>query len=182
MKKINLKAGEHPIFDRLKTGRAAVCGLGVSNIPLVHFLLDMGIAVTARDKKPADQSDAEVLALADMGAKLILGEGYLDGLDEDVIFRTPGMRPDLPEFCAAVDRGALITSEMELFFEMTPATIIVITGSDGKTTTTTLTYKMLEAEFARGGESKVWVGGNIGEPLLPRVYEMTERDYAVVEL
>lgn len=182
MKKLNLKAGEHPIFDRLKTGRAAVCGLGVSNIPLVKFLLDLGVEVTARDKKPADQSDAEVLALADMGAKLILGDGYLDRLDEDVIFRTPGMRPDLPEFCAAVERGALIASEMELFFELTPATIIGITGSDGKTTTTTLTYKMLESQFARGGESRVWVGGNIGEPLLPRIYEMKEGDYAVVEL
>ena len=182
MKNLNLKAGEHPIFDRLKGGRAAVCGLGVSNIPLVHFLLDMGISVTARDKKSADDADKDVLALAERGAELILGDNYLEGLCEDVIFRTPGMRPDLPEFIAAAENGSLITSEMELFFELTPATIIGITGSDGKTTTTTLTYKMLEAECACGGERRVWVGGNIGEPLLPRVYEMTERDYAVVEL
>lgn len=182
MANLKLSSGEYPIFDKLKNGRAAVCGLGVSNIPLVKFLLDMGIQVTARDKKSEDQADAEVLALGDLGAKLILGEAYLDGLCEDVIFRTPGMRPDLPEFRAAIERGALITSEMELFFELTPATIIGITGSDGKTTTTTLTCKMLEAQCARGGENRVWVGGNIGEPLLPRTGEMKKGDFAVVEL
>ena len=182
MKKLNFKAGEHPIFDRLKTGRAAVCGLGVSNIPLVKFLLDMGVEVTARDKKPTDQADAEVLALADMGAKLILGDSYLDGLDEDVIFRTPGMRPDLPEIAAAVEGGAVLTSEMELFLALTEAKVIAISGSDGKTTTTTLTSLMLEEACRRTGVGRVYLGGNIGTPLLPFVEDMTPEDFAVVEL
>lgn len=84
---------------------------------------------------------------------------------------------------AAVKNGARLSSEMELFFELCPAKIFAVTGSDGKTTTTTLTYKMLEAAAAREGRGrKVYVGGNIGAPLLPHVEEMTEQDFAVVEL
>ena len=167
---------------RIAAGRTAVCGIGISNLPLIDFLLGLGAKVTARDKKERGQLDKCADLLESRGVRLVLGERYLEGLDEDVIFRTPGMRPDLPELLAAAARGALVTSEMELFMELTPAHIIGITGSDGKTTTTTLTYKMLDLECRRHGRGRVFVGGNIGAPLLPRVGEMNPGDFAVVEL
>lgn len=161
----------------------AVVGIGVSNLPLIRFLRAHGAHVIARDRKTEDRLDGGILAeLRDSGVGLRLGEGYLNGLNEEVIFRTPGMRPDLPAFCAAVERGSILTSEMEWFLELTPAAVIGITGSDGKTTTATLTYLFLEEERLRRGGGNVYVGGNIGEPLLPRVEKMTEADVAVAEL
>ncbi len=168
---------------RIASGSAAVCGIGISNLPLIDFLLSLGAVVTARDRKSREELGGDVVdMLKARGVRLVLGEGYLDGLNEDVIFRTPGMRPDRPELIAASERGALITSEMELFLELTPATVIGVTGSDGKTTTTTLTYKMLEAEFRKSECGAAFVGGNIGEPLLPNLCKMKKGDVAVVEL
>ncbi len=170
-------------MQRIASGKVAVCGIGISNLPLIDFLRSLGSVVIARDRKSRDELGADVVdKLKARGVKLVLGKGYLDGLDEDVIFRTPGIRPDRPELIAAGERGALTTSEMELFLELTPATVIGVTGSDGKTTTTTLTHKMLEAEFRRSGRGAAFVGGNIGEPLLPRTCEMKDGDIAVVEL
>ncbi len=170
------------VIRRISAGKVAVCGIGISNLPLIDFLLGLGADITARDKKNREQLGGDAEALEKRGVRLVLGEGYLAGLDEDVIFRTPGLRPDKPELAEAVKRGAILTSEMELFMELTPARVIGVTGSDGKTTTTTLTYKMLEAELARTGKGRVFVGGNIGSPLLPLVGEMTPDDFAVVEL
>ncbi len=167
---------------RIKNGRITVLGIGISNRPLIDYLLLRGASVTARDKKTYDQLLPYSKELNERGVKLILGNDYLENIDEDVIFRAPGIRPDLPQIAAAVSRGALLTSEMELFFELSPARILAITGSDGKTTTTTLTYKLLEAELKKNGKGKAFIGGNIGAPLLPYVSEMTENDIAVVEL
>lgn len=170
------------IADRCR-GTCAVVGLGISNLPLVRFLREHGASVTARDRKTPEKLGAEtVRELTELGAVLRLGEDYLEDLNEDVIFRSPGLRPDLPDFCEAVRRGAVLTSEMEWFLELTPATVIGVTGSDGKTTTTTLTYLFLEEECRRRGGGRVYVGGNIGRPLLPLAEEMTEADFAVVEL
>ena len=160
----------------------AVVGVGVSNLPLIRFLRAHGARVTARDRKTAAELGNVAAELTALGVTGILGEHYLDDLTEEVIFRTPGLRPDLPAFREAVARGAELTSEMEWFLELTPATVIGITGSDGKTTTTTLTYLFLEEERLRRGNPNVYVGGNIGEPLLPYVEKMTEADVAVVEL
>ena len=167
---------------RILNGTITVLGIGISNRPLIDYLLKRGARVTARDRKSYDALMPHSKELEEKGVKLILGDDYLEGIDEDVIFRAPGIRPDLPQISRAIKNGALLTSEMELFFELSPATILAITGSDGKTTTTTLTYKMLEAELKKSGKGKVFVGGNIGAPLLPHVDEMTENDYAVVEL
>lgn len=163
--------------EKWRGKRASVIGIGISNRPLIDFLLSAGLLVTARDKKTKDEIGEAAEELLAKGVRLVLGEKYLDGIDEDVIFRTPGMRYDHPALSAAVERGAYLTSEMQLFFELCPAHIIGITGSDGKTTTTTVVSKMLEADGKR-----VFVGGNIGRPLLPLVSEMTENDFAVVEL
>lgn len=164
-------------------GPFAVVGLGISNLPLIDFLLAHGATVVARDRKTRAELGDTADRLEAVGVTLRLGEDYLADLDERVIFRSPGLRPDLPEFCEAVRRGAVLTSEMELFLEMTPARVLGVTGSDGKTTTTTLTALFLRAEQERRGSAvRVFVGGNIGEPLLPHVEDMTANDFAVVEL
>ena len=164
-------------FNSLQGKKIAVLGLGVSNRPLVRLLLEFGCDVTGCDKTPREKLDEEVLLLEREGCRLRVGEGYLDGVEADVVFRTPGMHPGNPAIEALRRRGAEITSEMEVFFEVAPCFIVAVTGSDGKTTTTTLIAEMLKAE----GKS-VWLGGNIGTPLLPLCRQMKPDDYAVVEL
>ena len=164
-------------FDSLTDKKVAVLGIGVSNRPLIRMLLARGIHVLACDKTPREKLDEEVLELERAGAVLHVGEGYLDDVRADVVFRTPGMHPDLPALRQLRASGAEITSEMEAFFEVCPCRIIAVTGSDGKTTTTTLIAKILEHAGHR-----VWIGGNIGQPLLPLAKEMSPEDFAVVEL
>ena len=164
-------------FTSLKDKRIAVLGLGVSNRPLVRLLLEFGCDVTGCDRTPREKLDAEVLQLENQGCKLSLGDSYLDGITADVVFRTPGMHPNNPALAALRENGAEVTSEMEAFFEVCPCRILAVTGSDGKTTTTTLISEMLKAE----GKT-VWLGGNIGTPLLPLVRQMKPEDFAVVEL
>ncbi len=171
-------------FKEYMNGKhAAVVGIGVSNTPLIGFLLDCGATVTARDIKTREKLGALADELESKGVNLILGEDYLESFTEDIIFKAPGIRGDLPQFVRAVQNGAVLTSEMEVFFELCPCRIFGITGSDGKTTTTTLTYKMLELEAKKSGSNtKVWVGGNIGKPLLPEIDSFKDTDVAVVEL
>ena len=164
-------------FQGLRGKKTAVLGLGVSNRPLCRLLLEFGCQVLGCDRTPREKLDQEVLDLESEGVKLHVGEDYLDSVDADVVFRTPGMHPNNPAICRLRDQGAVITSEMEVFFEVCPCHIIGITGSDGKTTTTTLISEILKA----GGKT-VWLGGNIGAPLLPRTRQMQKDDYAVVEL
>ena len=161
----------------LKGKRVAVIGIGVSNTPLIKMLLRAGIKVTACDKRPKESFAGQAEELESLGATLKLGPDYLKDLDFEVIFRTPGMRPDLPELVEALQRGAILTSEMEVFFQVCPCKIIAVTGSDGKTTTTTIIAELLKA----AGQT-VYVGGNIGKPLLPDVDGMEEGDVAVLEL
>ncbi len=156
-------------------------GAGVSNMPLAGYLAGKGAVLTARDKKTAEQLDEDARKLHELGVRLIGGEEYLNNITEQFIFRSPGFRPDLPELTAAVSRGAVLTSEMELFLENRPCPVIGITGSDGKSTTTTLVSEILKRAWAqRDGE--VFLGGNIGEPMLYRIDRMTENDIAAVEL
>ena len=160
-----------------KDKKIAVLGLGVSNRPLVRLLLEAGCAVTGCDRTPREKLEEEVLELERLGCTLSVGDGYLDAVEADLLFRTPGMHPGHPAIEALRQRGAKVTSEMEVFFEVCPCDIIAVTGSDGKTTTTTLVSEMLKA-----GGRKVWLGGNIGTPLLPLVRQMAPQDLAVVEL
>lgn len=164
-------------FTSLREKNIAVLGLGVSNRPLVRLLLEFGCRVTGCDRTPREKLDPEVLELEQAGCTLRVGDGYLSGVEADVVFRTPGMHPNNPAIAALRERGARITSEMEVFFEVCPCHTIAVTGSDGKTTTTTLISEMLKAS----GKT-VWLGGNIGEPLLPRCRKMGPDDYAVAEL
>ncbi|MBQ3192278.1 MAG: UDP-N-acetylmuramoyl-L-alanine--D-glutamate ligase [Oscillospiraceae bacterium] len=164
-------------FTSLKDKKIAVLGLGVSNRPLVRLLLEFGCDVVGCDRTPREKLDAEVLELEKLGCKLHVGDTYLEGVEADLLFRTPGMHPGNPAIEALRSRGAQVTSEMEVFFEVCPCTLLAVTGSDGKTTTTTLVSEMLKA----AGKT-VWLGGNIGTPLLPLVRQMKQEDFAVVEL
>ena len=164
-------------LDSLQGKTVAVIGIGVSNRPLIELLAARGISVTARDRQQRQALGDYAGHLEAMGCRLCLGEEYLDGLNEDVIFRTPGMRPDVPELAAAVARGSTLTSEMEVFFEVCPCPIIAVTGSDGKTTTTTII-----AELLRSAGKTVHLGGNIGHPLLAETPSIQPEDVAVLEL
>jgi len=164
-------------FANLKEKRIAVLGLGVSNRPLVRLLLEFGCHVTGCDRTPREKVDAEVLELEQQGCALKLGESYLDDLQADIVFRTPGMHPGNPALEKLRAGGAQVTSEMEVFFEVCPCKLLAVTGSDGKTTTTSVIAAMLKA-----AGHKVWLGGNIGTPLLPLCREMKPSDIAVVEL
>lgn len=164
-------------ISSIKTKRIAVIGIGVSNTPLIELLLNNGCDVTACDKTERAVLGDAALLLERKGVKLYLGENYLKSLDADVIFRTPGMRPDLPELKEAVNRGCVLTSEMEVFFDVCPCNIIAVTGSDGKTTTTSIIAMLL-----RGDGHKVHIGGNIGTPLLCQADTMNREDIAVLEL
>ena len=165
-------------IESLRGKSIAVVGLGVSNRPLLRLLLDAGYAVTVRDKRTEEKFGAdEAAALEKAGCRLVLGEGYLSDLSEDVIFRTPGLHPFTPELAAAKERGAVLTSEMEAFFAVCPCRIIAVTGSDGKTTTTTILSELLKAQGYR-----LFLGGNIGTPLLDKAPEMHPGDWAVLEL
>ena len=148
----------------LKGKRIAVLGYGISNRPLVKLLAEAGLPVTVRDKGSLPEIP---------GVRCISGEGYLDDLTEDVVFRTPGIRPDrIP-----LKEGAELTSEMAVFFRLCPCPILAVTGSDGKTTTTTLIAELLKA-----AGKKVWLGGNIGHPLLAETARISPEDAAVLEL
>ncbi len=165
-------------FKEIKDKKIAVVGIGVSNVPLIKYFAKKGIKVTAFDKRDRNYIGKSYDEILQLGIDIKLGENYLEGIENfDIIFKTPGMRYDIPEFLKAMEKGAVITSEMELFFELCPCKIIGVTGSDGKTTTTTLISEFLNEEGY-----KVYKGGNIGIPLLSKVEEMQKEDFAVVEL
>ena len=164
-------------FNSLKGKRVAFVGLGRSNLPLIKMFCDAGAEVTACDSREMDSLGANAQLAAEYGATLSLGKDYLGNIDVDVLFRTPGMNYNSPLLSELRDKGVEITSEMELFFELCPCRIIAVTGSDGKTTTTTIISELLkEAGYT------VHLGGNIGNPLMPEIFDIKETDVAVVEL
>lgn len=162
----------------IKNKKVAVVGIGVSNIPLINFLFKLGANVTAFDKKEECKLGKIAKEFKEKGIKLELGEKYLDNLTGfEVVFKTPSMRIDNPALARVKGEGAYVTSEMEEFAKYCPAKIFAITGSDGKTTTTTLTYEILKAEG-----HKTWVGGNIGNPLFANIEDIKNEDKVVLEL
>lgn len=164
-------------FDRFKDKKINLLGAGVSNKPLVRKLADGGAAVIIRDKKTVDQLGAVAEEFKECGAEFICGDDYLDNITGDLVFRSPGFRPDIEPLKAAEKAGCKLTSEMEMFIENCPCPIIGITGSDGKSTTTTLVSNIL-----RESGHNCFLGGNIGEPLLNRIDGMCEDDIIAVEL
>jgi len=157
---------------------AAVLGIGASNAPVIKFLVEAGTRVTACDMKTKEELGDAYKKVADLPVEFRLGPGYLDGLEGfDMVFPTPGMPLDLPELVKARERGARQSNEVGLFLDLCEAPVVGITGSDGKTTTTTLVSEVLKA-----AGKKVFTGGNIGNPLLSEVFDITPDSIVVLEL
>ncbi len=164
-------------FRYLKGKTVAFCGVGRTHMPLIKLFQEKGAVVTVRDQRPLEKLGENGEVLRSLGVELRLGEDYLQDLNEDIIFRTPGMRYHLPQLEEARARGCAVTSELELFFRLCPCKIYGVTGSDGKTTTTSII-----AEFLKAQGKTVHLGGNIGKPLLPEIESIAPEDVAVVEL
>ncbi|MGN0173531.1 MAG: UDP-N-acetylmuramoyl-L-alanine--D-glutamate ligase [Acutalibacteraceae bacterium] len=161
----------------MKDKKIAFCGIGRSNLPLISLFLRYGAKVFACDRKNESAFGDMLDEVKAAGAVIRCGEDYLDNLDVDIIFRAPGMYYNLDVLQDFRKKGVVVTSEMEVFFDICPCKIYAITGTDGKTTTTTIVSEVLSASG-----KKVYKGGNIGTPLLPLIEEMTADDVAVVEL
>ena len=163
------------LLNDVKGKKIAILGLGVSNIPLAKMLVCEGEceSITVYDKKTLSELSEDALLLAEQGVKFVHG---FESIEADVIFRSPGIRPDIDAISNAIQGGAVLTSEIEKLLQYTPATTFAVTGSDGKTTTTTLTGKFLSEK------GRTFVGGNIGTPLLDKCAEMTNEDFTVLEL
>lgn len=167
-------------FNTYLKGRSvALIGLGISNIPLIDYLHDVGAIVTIFERKEAEYIDKYVIdKIVNYGMECYFGEDYLDELDEfDVIFRSPSLLPTNSDLMREARRGAIITTEVEMFIELCPCKVIGVTGSDGKTTTATLIYEILK----KAGYN-CYFGGNNGNPLFTKIYDIKPDDVVILEL
>ena len=175
---MNEKAKQY--FDSLKGKKVAFVGMGVANVPCAEFLAKQGITVYACDKRDREYIGKDICERLDaLGVNFSLGDDYLSVLpDMDLVFRSHGILPfQNPWIGECIERGQKVTTEMEVFFKLCPSKIFAVTGSNGKTTTTTLITNMLREQGY-----KVCLGGNIGKALMPELETITENDIAVVEL
>lgn len=172
-----MNAALNKFFDSVKDKRVAFIGIGTSNLPLIKLFSDKGARVIAYDRKSFDDLGDNGVKAKQFGAELVLGDDYLDNINADIVFRSPGTPFYKKELVDLRNCGVVLTSEMEVFFDLCPCKIIAVTGSDGKTTTTTII-----SEFLKASGKKVHLGGNIGKPLLPEIESVDKNDYAVVEL
>lgn len=173
-----MKKNFNEFKEFIKNKNVAVVGIGVSNIPLIEFLVELNAKVTAFDKKSSEELEEVISKFSPKGVEFQLGKDYLNNLRGfEVIFKTPSMRIDSEALVAAKEEGAYITSEMEEFVRYCPAKVYGITGSDGKTTTTSVIFRLLKEEGYNA-----WVGGNIGTPLFTKIEEIKPEDRVVLEL
>lgn len=165
--------------EYLRNRKVAVIGLGVSNIPLIDYLRKYKANVTIFDRRTIDNIDKAIMdKIVEYGMEFSIGNDYLSKLKGfDVIFRSPSCLPTIKELAEEEKRGALVTTEIEMCLELCPGKVIGVTGSDGKTTTTTLIYEILKAKGYN-----CFLGGNIGTPLFTKVEEMTPDDIVVLEM
>ena len=164
-------------FESVKGKTVAFIGIGTSNLPLIKQFSDKGAKVIACDRKDFESLGENGVKAKEYGAELVLGDDYLSNIQADIVFRSPGTPFYKDELVKLRENGTVLTSEMEVFFDLCPCKTIAVTGSDGKTTTTTIISEMLKA----AGKT-VHLGGNIGKPLLPEIETVKPEDYAVVEL
>ena len=167
-------------FEKYIVGKkVAIIGIGVSNMPLLDYFQNLGAKVSVFDSKEYDKIDKQIIdKISNYCMGMSFGKDYLSKLQGfDIIFRSPSCRPDTKELVDEVSRGALVTSEIEMLMKLTPATVIGVTGSDGKTTTTSLIYEIIKEKGY-----KCYLGGNIGIPLFTKVKEMEPQDIVVLEL
>lgn len=162
----------------IKGKKVAVVGIGVSNIPLINLLVDLKARVTAFDMKNEEELGDIAKDFKNKNVTLELGENYLDALTNfEVVFKTPSMRIDCDALERVAREGAYITSEMEEFVRYCKGKVFAVTGSDGKTTTTTIISELLKEEGYN-----TWVGGNIGIPLFANIEEIKDDHKVVLEL
>lgn len=177
LKRVNLMT-YNEYLQYIKDKNVGFLGIGRSNMPLIRILAAHGVRLTARDRKEKEQIGDFYKELEGLKVAVKCGSDYLKDLSEhDILYKTPAIRPDLPEILKAEETGTLLTSEMELFFELCPCDIYAVTGSDGKTTTTTLIYEMLKKQGYT-----CHLGGNIGRPLIGDIDKIKKDDAAVIEL
>ena len=162
----------------LNNKKVAIIGLGVSNEPLIDYLYNLQAKISVFDKRAEEKIDTKILKkIQKYNIDKHFGENYLSNLkDFDIIFKSPSCRPDIPEIEQEIKRGTKLTSEIELVLELAPCKIIGITGSDGKTTTTSLIYEILKSKY------QCYLGGNIGIPLFTKIKDMKPEDIVVLEL
>ena len=165
--------------DYIKFRKVAVIGLGVSNLPLLDYLHEKKAFVTVFDNRNIDDISKDIVdKITEYAFEFSFGENYLEKLKGfDLIFRSPSCLPTVPELQLEAERGAIVTTEIEMLIEMCPAKVIGVTGSDGKTTTTSLIYSIL-----KNAGYNTWLGGNIGTPLFTKLPEMEKDDIVVLEL
>ncbi len=172
---MNISTSE--FFDSIKGKTVAFIGIGTSNLPLIKLFAEKGAKVIACDRKSFDSLGENGVKAKEYGAELILGDDYLSNINADIVFRSPGTPFYKDELVKLRENGTVLTSEMEVFFDLCPCKAIAVTGSDGKTTTTTIISEILKA----AGKT-VHLGGNIGKPLLPEIESVKPDDWAVIEL
>ena len=163
----------------LKFKKVAIIGLGVSNLPLLDYMYEKNAKVTVFDEKEEKDIEKNILEkLKKYKFDYFFGKNCFENLKGfDIIFRSPSFLPTRKELVEEEKRGAIITSEIEMLMKLTPATIIGVTGSDGKTTTTSLIYSIL-----KNAGYNAYLGGNIGIPLFTKLNEMKPNDIVVLEL
>ncbi len=164
-------------FSSLSGKNIGIVGAGISNIPLIELLHDVGASITVYDRKSIDTLSHLARYMALYNFRFVSGPDYLSNLNEEIVFRTPSLLPNSPALARAHALGTKITTEMDLFFELCPTRTIGITGSSGKTTTSTLISLILQDTG-----HNVFLGGNIGKPLLSEIPNMKKDDICVVEL
>ena len=166
-------------FNYIRNRKVAIIGLGVSNIPLLSYLHDLGAKITVFDNRTIDNIDKSIMdIITNNNIEFSFGKNNLSKLNGfDIIFRSPTCREDWPELVKEAKRGAIITSEIEMLMELCPGTIIGVTGSDGKTTTTSLIYEIVKKQGFN-----CYLGGNIGIPLFTKIQEMKPNDMVILEL
>ena len=177
MEYVNQKLLEFKTF--IKNKRIAVIGVGISNLPLLDFLTQNKAKVVVFDKRSVEEiGQSTISKFMTDNIQYHLGKTYLSYLEGfDIIFRSPSCMPNIPEIQAEIEKGAILTSEIEMLLELCPGTIIGVTGSDGKTTTTSLIYEIIKKKGYN-----CYLGGNIGIPLFTKIDEMVPTDIVVLEL
>ena len=165
--------------DYIRYRKVAIIGLGVSNLPLLDYLYEKKANVTIFDEREYNEIPKDIIGkIANYGFIIHYGKDCMKYLKNfNVIFRSPSCLPTKPELVEEANRGALVTTEVELLMQMCPAKIIGVTGSDGKTTTTSLINSILQ----KAGY-KTFLGGNIGTPLFTKLSEIMPEDVVVLEL
>ena len=177
MKFVNKKLEEFNNYIRFR--KIAIIGLGVSNIPLLDYMYENKANVTVFDERQQTSISQEILEkINTYEFNYYFGDDCLKNLKNfDIIFRSPSCLPTKQELIEESNRGAIITSEIEMLIKMCPAKIIGVTGSDGKTTTTSLIYNILN-----NAKYNTYLGGNIGTPLFTKLQEIKPEDIVVLEL